>query len=394
MGGTLFYCILYMTMKKRPYLNKQKNQKQNRIERLVNYYFKQVEDEGIEPSDGHFREEEILNKLKERIANEPIKKPYRFKVAASIVGLIMLSSLAAWFYFSSDTRTDYLVLTAENTHIEPGGNRATLTLADGTVVDLREHENGQIAHQDGSVISKPSDGMLIYDTDGVQTSQMTFNTISTPSGGQFAVVLPDGSKVWLNAESTLTYPTSFDADVRTVELTGEAYFEIEHNEQKPFQIKNGDQLVTVLGTKFNINSYADEPYIHTTLVEGSVQIDHGEETVILKPGEQANIQDGISVNKVDPLAATAWKNGDFIFKNDGLRHIMRQIERWYDVEIEYEGNVDDLRFGGIVSRSQNLSTVLTMLEKTGRVRFEMKVAARKSGDKKPHIKVIKIENTP
>lgn len=393
-------------MKKRRYIKSKKGrskdfdrnsreaEKMNRIEHLVSDYFKHVETEGLDKSEENFREEEILTSLKTRLAKSK-RKSYRSAIAASFIGFVALSSLAIWFYLSSVSQ-DTVVLTADSATIEPGGNRASLTLADGTILDLSEHLNGQIANQDGSIISKPADGMLVYNISDNDPSHngssedIVFNSISTPSGGQFAVVLPDGSKVWLNAESVLKYPTSFKGDNRMVELIGEGYFEIKRNENKPFTIKSNDQIVTVLGTKFNINSYPDEQYMHTTLVEGSVQIEYGQQAIVLKPGEQATVKDGIEVNKIDLLAATAWKNGDFIFKNDGLRTIMKQIERWYNVEIEYEGDVEDLRFGGIVSRSQNLSTVLKMLEKTGRVKFELIVETQETNEKKPRVKVIKI----
>lgn len=381
-------------MRKKPSEKNQiKGHKFKKIENLVNRYFRQVEHRGLDQNESSFREDEIFQKIKSRIDNQDNKKSHNWKIAASLVGFLCFSGLAAWFYFSSiNPSADTLVLSAEKATLEPGGNRATLTLADGTTVDLSSHFKGRIANQEGAVISKPSDGMLVYNVSNPQhgrdadyRSAMVYNSITTPSGGQFAVVLPDGSKVWLNAESTLKYPTSFHGDNRTVELEGEGYFEVQRNEDKPFRVKSNDQLITVLGTKFNVNSYQNEPYIRTTLVEGSVQVEKANEKIVLKPGEQALVKEGIEVNNVNSLIYTAWKNGDFIFKNDGIQDIMKQIARWYNIDVEYEGANKKVRFGGIVSRSQNLSTVLTMLEKTGRVKFQLLVDAHK---KKQRVKVI------
>src|SRR5690606_19611565 len=331
-------------------------------------------------STNDFDEDRVFDVVKNRIAQQARQRRLsQLKIAASFIGFICLSAFAFWFYSSSTSSSDKLtVLSAEKADVKPGGDKAILTLADGSVIDLTERATGEIASQGGMVVTKTEDGQLVYhlENEGLN-SEIAYNSIATPRGGQFAVVLPDGSRVWLNADSKLKYPTSFKGDSRTVELIGEGYFEVERDEKRPFKIKSNDQVVTVLGTKFNINSYEDEGYMRTTLLEGSVQVEKGQQALILKPGEQARVKESIQVAKVNTLHSVAWKNGDFIFRNESIRDIMRQVSRWYDVEIEYQGGNESLRFGGIVSRAKDLSAVLTMLEKTGQVKFEVLMNAEK-----------------
>ena len=347
---------------------------------LVKKYFRQIQHRDINGSANDFDEDRVFDVIKNRIAQQARQRRLsQLKIAASFIGFICLSAFAFWFYSSSTNSSDKLtVLSAEKADVKPGGDKAILTLADGSVIDLTERATGEIASQGGMVVTKTEDGQLVYhlENEGLN-SEIAYNSIATPRGGQFAVVLPDGSRVWLNADSKLKYPTSFKGDSRTVELIGEGYFEVERDEKRPFRIKSKDQVVTVLGTKFNINSYEDESFMRTTLLEGSVQVEKGQQSLILKPGEQARVKESIQVAKVNTLHSMAWKNGDFIFRNESIRDIMRQVSRWYDVEIEYQGGNESLRFGGIVSRAKDLSAVLTMLEKTGQVKFEVLMNAEK-----------------
>jgi len=347
---------------------------------LVKKYFRQIQHRDINGSANDFDEDRVFDVIKNRIAQQARQRRLnQLKIAASFIGFICLSAFAFWFYSSSTNSSDKLtVLSAEKADVKPGGDKAILTLADGSVIDLTERATGEIASQGGMVVTKTEDGQLVYhlENEGLN-SEIAYNSIATPRGGQFAVVLPDGSRVWLNADSKLKYPASFKGDSRTVELIGEGYFEVERDEKRPFRIKSKDQVVTVLGTKFNINSYEDESFMRTTLLEGSVQVEKGQQSLILKPGEQARVKESIQVAKVNTLHSMAWKNGDFIFRNESIRDIMRQVSRWYDVEIEYQGGNESLRFGGIVSRAKDLSAVLTMLEKTGQVKFEVLMNAEK-----------------
>lgn len=265
--------------------------------------------------------------------------------------------------------------------VVPGSNKASLQLANGQTVDLARVASGNLAEQPGTQVDKAK-GELIYNATFTHSVPVSFNTLTTPLGGQYKVMLPDGSKAWLNAGSRLKYPTSFTGSRREVEMCGEVYFEIYQNKKMPFIVhlndKNGrkkDMEITVLGTHFNICSYRDEPTIQTTLLEGSVQIKKGELTKILAPGQQAEVpvdaaDHQIAVKNVDTESVIAWKEGRFEF-NGNVKDIMRQISRWYDLQVVYEGNVGNKGFAGAISRKNNVSEVLKMLELTGGIQFKI-----------------------
>lgn len=261
--------------------------------------------------------------------------------------------------------------------IKPGSNRAYLTLANGKRIDLTNAKKGELAEQAGIAITKSSDGQLIYTViERAVNEELHYNTIETPKGGQYQINLPDGTKVWLNANSSLRYPVSFAAQKeRRVELLGEAYFEVAKNRELPFRVVSNLQTVEVLGTHFNINSYDDEPVTKTTLLEGSVKVT-GKGAVgakTLKPGEQTRMDgNSILVSNADVEADVDWKNGDFIFRDENIQSVMRKISRWYDVEVVYDGNVGQNGFGGTISRSKNIGAVLHVLEETGSVHFKLK----------------------
>ncbi|OQP46032.1 FecR family protein [Niastella populi] len=253
-----------------------------------------------------------------------------------------------------------------STDIQPGGNKAILTLADGSVIALNDAANGLLANQGGTNVVKLTTGELAYESGNQQANALLFNTIVIPRGGKYRLTLPDGSKVWMNAESTLRYPTAFNGNTREVALTGEAYFEIAHNAAQPFHVQVKDIKVEVLGTHFDIMAYENEAAIATTLVEGSVRVSSSSKQLHLTPGQQA-LQDNNGagmkiINDVDVQQVLAWKNDYFQFAGDRLDHLMRQIERWYDVSVVYDGPVPDKKFGGKISRSSPLSDVLKALE--------------------------------
>ena len=282
--------------------------------------------------------------------------------------------------------------------ILPGGNKAVLTLADASQINLDDATNGEIAKQADMVITKTADGQLVYDlskssSSSEQNPAVAYNTITTPRGGKFRVILPDGSKVWLNAASSLKYPTKFLSHERQVELNGEAYFEITHvktgsNVALPFRVRSAGQVVEVLGTHFNINSYSDENSVKTTLLEGKVKVIKTQANVsinpasgklatalILKPGEQAQLASGNRPNlnliaQADVEEAVAWKNGQFQFKDTDLPTIMRQIARWYDVKVGYQGKIPDMKFRGKISRDVPLSQIFQILQLSG-VNFKL-----------------------
>lgn len=260
--------------------------------------------------------------------------------------------------------------------IRPGGNKATLTLSNGTRIVLDDARNGQIARQSNVNITKTANNQIVYAAaeNGDHQAAALQNTISTPNGGQYQIVLPDGTKATLNAATSLTYPTEFHGSERVVQLNGEAYFEVAKNKKMPFRVMAGNQIVEVLGTHFNINAYTDEASVRTTLLEGSVKVTSGDNSTLIVPGEQAITSAGqtsdIIKRDVDVDKETAWKNGLFSFENEDLKSIMRQVARWYDVKITYAGNLPDEKFIGEIPRSSNLSDVFKILE-LNNVRFEV-----------------------
>lgn len=283
--------------------------------------------------------------------------------------LLMLLSVATYFIKNQDKS---IVYSQYNGELVPGGNKATLTLADGTKLSLTDAANGKVAEQAGISIRKTADGQLLYELKEITTHQETkpmllYNTISTPAGGQYQLILPDGTHVWLNAESSLRYPASFAAfRQRRVELKGEAYFEVAKLKIRsghiPFIVASRKQEVEVLGTHFNINSYENEDICATTLLEGRVKVSRPAVfEQILFPGEQALAGQELQVIKVDPLTAVAWKNGLFKFENANIYTIMKQFSRWYNVEVAYEGKIPDNKFTGEVYRNMDASKALRIL---------------------------------
>lgn len=260
----------------------------------------------------------------------------------------------------------------------PGGNKAVLTLSDGSTIILNGAKNGTLTQQDGIAVNKTQDGEIAYDatktTGATNSKKLAYNTISTPKGGQYQVILADGTKVWLNAASSIVFPTVFNGNERHVKISGEVYFEVAKNKKKPFIVEAGKQTLEVLGTHFNINSYTDEPDIKTTLLEGSVKIQeqNSSYSALLKPGQQAiNSSSGpIVVKAADTEQAVAWKSGLFQINDASIEVIMRQASRWYDVEVEYQGKIPQRKFSGKIKRNVKASEFLQMLTYFD-VRFSM-----------------------
>jgi transmembrane sensor len=321
---------------------------------------------------------------------------FRFAMAAAVVVLVCIP---VYYYIIKTPAPKQVVKTnkqpaAPKNDALPGGHKATLTLADGTVVDLDNAKNGTIATEGKTIVKKNEDGRLEYqranspvlsEVEGTIDHSPSYNTLSTPRGGQYFLELPDGSKVWLNAGSSIRYPTAFNSKERLVQLTGEAFFDIKKNEHIPFRVhfsspsKDGggrEGVIEVMGTQFNVNAYHDESTIKTTLLEGKVKLLSSEkQTAILQPGQQAQIKNTTIGNgqirvikDVDMEEAIAWKNGLFYFDNVDIQAIMRQLARWYNVQVIFKGKVPARRFAGQVSRNSNLSQVLRILE-LSKVRF-------------------------
>ena len=229
--------------------------------------------------------------------------------------------------------------------IAPGGNKAILTLANGQKIVLTGAKNGLVAMQGNMAVQKTVDGKLIYQPGANSDSQnsaaaLSYNTLTIPKGGQSWLTLADGTRVLLNADTKLTYPTAFTGKTREVTLNGEAYFEVAHNDKQPFKVITKGQIVQDIGTHFNINAYDDEPAVRTTLLEGSVKVTHNAQSEILKPGQQAVLKaDALQVSEVNTEAAIAWKNGYFMFDSENIQSIMRKVSRWYNVTIEYQGDI-------------------------------------------------------
>ncbi len=263
--------------------------------------------------------------------------------------------------------------------ISPGGNKAILTLANGKKIILDSISNGAIAEQNGIQIKKKSNGTLEYIQLAASPSdnqiQNISNTIQTPRGGQYKIILEDGTIVWLNAASSLRYPLHFNGSERRVELSGEGYFEVAHLKTKPFIVVTSKQEVEVLGTHFNINAYSDEDEVKTTLLEGSVKVKalrDKTQSKYLKPGEQSVLNNSNwQVKQVDAAGQVDWKNGRFIFKDEELKSVMRKLSRWYDIEVDYTGPVENLNFSGRISRSKTLKDVLRILMRTNDVNFKV-----------------------
>jgi transmembrane sensor len=282
----------------------------------------------------------------------------RLMVAASLILVIF----GVWFFGHRSGQQQILVnITTRQTNIIPGGNRAVLTLGNGTKIILDSISNGVLFRQAGTTISKTGTGVLAYQGNKTEKSTATqYNTLSTPRGGQFQLVLADGTKVWLNAASSIQYPIAFTDKERKVVITGEAYFEVAHNDRKPFIVSVNNLAVKDIGTHFNINAYKDEPGIVTTLLEGAVQI----EGHTIRAGEKAIASSGtIQVMKGNPEQAIAWKNGFFYFLDADLQTVMRQLSRWYNIDVTYESKVPERQFDGMIGRSLTLDQVLKGLTK-------------------------------
>ena len=293
----------------------------------------------------------------------------RYSAAAA---LIMLLAGGAWLWTHQTSAPPSLAPTlpvVKNNKIVPGSQGAILTLDDGRTVVLDSLTNGIIATQNGSKVLLHN-GRLAYDTEGVVTGDVKYNTMTTPKGRQFQLMLTDGTRVWLNAASSIRYPTAFTGRERNVEVTGEAYFEVAKTPSLPFRkkVKKKPMEIEVLGTHFNINAYSNEASINTTLLEGSVKVSNGNEHLILKPGQQS--QAGGTASKpamrifsyVNIQKVMAWKQGVFDFDNATLEEVMRQLERWYDIEVVYEKDIPPLEFIGRMGRDLSLAEVLHGLE--------------------------------
>ncbi len=291
----------------------------------------------------------------------------RFVAAAAVAGVLILGT---WLWSSRHPAADTATRQGSPAvkDVPPGGQHAILTLAGGATILLDSARNGQLASQGNTDIVKLDDGRLAYQPGTTSPAATIYNSIATPRGGWYQLRLPDGTRVWLNAASSLRFPTAFIGATREVEMSGEAYFEVAADPAHPFIVHTRETRTTVLGTAFNINAYDDEPALRTTLLEGAVKVSAGAEAKLLHPGQQASYQGAarsLTIRSADTAAAVAWKNGRFPLKGTDMAALMRQIARWYDVDVHFDGPVPDKSFGGSISRNTNLSAVLLALKENG-----------------------------
>lgn len=316
--------------------------------------------------------EEGLQKIHGLLNRRKSRQKWSMYMRTAAAVLLMIS-ISVWLYryYQSDK-----ILPSEQTatHISddvlPGTDQATLTFDDGKVIELVG---------DKKAIKIDDRGISYIDGTSISVDKVKFATLSTPRKGQYQVTLPDGTKVWLNAESSLKYPTQFSSSERFVELQGEGYFEVVHDRAKPFIVASNGQQVKVLGTTFNINSYDNEPGTRTTLLSGSVELStiSNKKTIKLKPGQQGRlVNDGFDVKTVDTKPFTAWTSNEFQFQGTTLQEVLRQLERWYDIEVDYSQIPNDIQIQATISRDKKLSTVLYSLEKISNLKFQLNKGSR------------------
>ena len=322
-------------------------------------------------------EKEVWNKIASHI--QPVRRIPIWRRASVAAAAILIISITTYLFITNNKpQKPTLAQTPSPTDIKaPQTNRATITLSTGQNIFLDSAANGQLALQNNVKLIKTAGGTISYDgSSQTKSTALIYNTLTNPKGSRVInVTLNDGSKVWLNAGSSLTYPVAFTGHERNVEITGEAYFEVAHNPAMPFTVKksNSDTRIQVLGTHFNVNAYDDETSIKVTLLEGSVNISSRNKNAIIKPGQQAKIDNSeIKVsNDVDTEEVMAWKNGKFQFGDaSDISSIMREVSRWYDVDVVYQGTITG-HIGGSVPRDVNASQVFKMLETTGTVKFKI-----------------------
>lgn len=308
-----------------------------------------------------------------------VKKINWYLYFSAVAAIFTFVTIGIYFYEKSDNHTE---IKSNTVDIQAGTNKAILTLADGSTINLDNVTNGEIADQAGIAIIKTNNGKLIYEVSKNITKENTadlYNTITTPRGGQYQINLPDGTIVWLNAASSLKYPTVFDNNKRKVYLSGEAYFEVakisnntgNNKNKSPFIVATDKQEIEVLGTHFNVDSYPDDQILKTTLLEGAVNVRAVNKNLLLKPGQQSILRNNsLTSSIVDVEESVAWKNGYFSF-NENLESLMNKVSRWYDVDVIYEIKPESDSFIAKISRKKSLSALLKIIEQTGDIHFRI-----------------------
>lgn len=303
----------------------------------------------------------------------PRRRNWRWLKAAAIALIVASSGLVYVLVKNKSQNTSNQL--AGTTSILPARNTATLTAGNGKKVVLDQVKAGAVLSEDDAAVKKQSDGLLVYNqSSAIATGQADQNQLSTPKGGVYAVVLSDGTKVWLNSATTLTYPAVFTGNTRSVKLSGEAYFEVAKNKEKPFYVEFEHSQIKVLGTHFNISSYNDDATQVVTLIEGAVQVNAGEKQALLKPGQQAVLSGqnkSIAVSDADIDNAMAWRNNVFIFNDEPITEVMKKIARWYNVEIQYDGDFSTDKLGGTFNRNKPIENLLSNISSVDKVHFKI-----------------------
>lgn len=304
---------------------------------------------------------ESLDKIRQKIHQttelpmERSSRGMRHAMLAAAASILLFFTIGlGWYYFNQEKGEDTSLVSAYGGDVRAGGDRATLTLSDGRVVELSSDKHGVVI---GDALTY-NDGTSVVDVAASGDPKPIELILTTPRGGQYQTTLSDGTKVWLNAGSSLKYPLHFSGEERVVTLEGEAYFDVSHDTKRPFTVKVNDTKIEVLGTQFNVNTYTS---IVTTLIEGTVKVANATGQQLLKPGQEARVGESITIHRADIDKVMAWKNGYFHFKSDNITDIMAQLARWYDIEVKYEGNAPSKGYNGRIRREVNLSKVLDML---------------------------------
>lgn len=334
--------------------------------------------EALEDDSFDIEEDPVLREIIfERIQQQkeiPVRRIPLYRRWGWAAAILLLLGGTVYFYITIDNHNQPVIAeqSGTNVNIQPGTNRALLTLSDGTVITLDSAANGAIAQQGNASVMKLPNGEIRYDVKGNAAGKVMMNTMTTPNGGQYNLVLPDGSKIWLNAASSITYPAVFTGNDRLIKVSGEVYMEIAKDKSRPFMVDvDGRSVVQVLGTSFNINSYTNEGRIKTTLIQGSVKVSNLVKNsrrigqgVILQPEQQAVIianTEDIRVQPANTEHVLAWKNGFINFESVSFQEIIRQIERWYNIEVQIEGHMPSVKLGGRMDRGVQLSDLMAFL---------------------------------
>lgn len=318
---------------------------------------------------------QTFQQLKEAGRFNPVRKIQLQRwlyAAASVIVLLGLSYLLIRNFTNTNADVNKKTEVVQQEPLQPGANKATLTLADGRLIDLNEASNGWLFSKEGKDVSNPIDGELVYGQSGSTDVHAGMRTLSVPMGGQFQLRLPDGTKVWLNAATTFRYPNTFTGAERQVEMTGEAYFEVAKNTKQPFIVRLADSnAVTVLGTHFNVQAYPEDQGKKITLLQGKVRVQNKNNEYVITPGTQATVTASqiTTAQQINMKEVIGWKDGLFVFRNASIETIMQQVAKWYDAKIIYQGKIDQ-RFNATILRSEPLEKLLHLLETNGHIKFK------------------------